>query len=51
MDVNQAIVNLVQRVLDGEWDEASESIEDIRQWVNRGGFKPDLESVLKLLGV
>lgn len=43
MDPNQAFVDLIHAFKDGDCEQAETVLDDLLQWVRRGGFLPTIE--------
>lgn len=51
MDPNACIERIVDALNDSELLEALEAVEDLENWMRRGGFPPSHESAMKLAGL
>jgi len=40
MDPKVCIERILAAIMDKDWDEAHNALEDLREWADRGGFLP-----------
>lgn len=45
MDPNEALADLMDALTMGEWDNAVESADDLQEWLDNGGFPPEMQSL------
>lgn len=41
MDQHALLSRIIDHLLDAEYDEAREAIDDLQSWTDRGGFRPN----------
>lgn len=49
MDPNTTVTRIVRALEAGEWEDAHESLTDLRDWLAQGGFQPNMEHQTELL--
>jgi hypothetical protein len=49
MDPDACLIRLLEAIGDNDWDESLHALDDLFQWLSRGGFAPNTQAAAETL--